>query len=545
VEDTVPTGQHNGVRELLRQLRLRADGTGLTDSELLDRFVTRREEAAFAELLRRHGAMVLGVCRRVLHNEADAEDAFQATFLVLVRKARLIMPRALVSNWLYGVAHTTALKARAMNMRRRAKEREAGVRARPAAAAEIWQDVEECLDRELSGLPEKYRIPVLLCDIESRPIKEAARQLGWPQGTVASRLARARVMLAKRLRRHGLTFSGGALAMALSAHAAPASVPIALAISTKQAASLAAAGQALATGAISSQAAALTEGVLKAMLLTKLGNLIVGCLLTTVLAVGAVLLLSASQAEGLKAQKEHNPRHKPAVLATARDLVSIYHTNDALGDEKFADRLVRVTGQMIAVRRSAGVKGSYVMELSPEFLRTVILLEFDLKARKQLAKIDGGQQVTVEGRCEGRVPRDGRDAILFRDCTLVKIEPIRRGMGGMGGGPMLPGAPGPGMGPPKGKGAMGGGPMMPAFPGPGMGPAGGKGAPMGGLGPMGLPPAAKGAPMEGADPNAPGGPFGPAAAGGLPMGGAPNAAPGAAPMGPPRLGGKGGAAQPF
>src|SRR5437762_5474619 len=127
---------------VLHQLRgswLRQDRASLTDGELLECFITRRDEAAFDVLLHRHASMVLGVCRRVLRNEADSEDAFQATFLVLVRKAASIRPPGMVGNWLYGVAHTTALKARAMNTKRLAKEREAAVRRKPEVTAETWQ----------------------------------------------------------------------------------------------------------------------------------------------------------------------------------------------------------------------------------------------------------------------------------------------------------------------------------------------------------------------------------------------------------------------
>src|SRR5262249_21683839 len=178
-------------------------------------------------LLRRHGPMVLGVCRRVLRNDADAEDAFQATFLVLVRKAASIRPRGLVGNWLYGVAHTTALKARAMSSRRAAKEREAAARPRPEreVAAETWERLQALLDQELQALPDKYRAAIVLCDLEGRPLKEAARQLGCPLGTVGTRLARGRSLLARRLARHGLTLVGGVLATVLSHNLATAQLP--------------------------------------------------------------------------------------------------------------------------------------------------------------------------------------------------------------------------------------------------------------------------------------------------------------------------------
>ncbi len=160
---------------LLRYLRragyIPEDG-GPTDGQLLEQFVTRREEAAFEELVRRHGPMVLGVCRRTLHHEQDVEDAFQATFLVLVRKAGSVRPPDLVGHWLYGVAYRTAIRARALDARRRDKEKAMPRPAGPPTG--IWQDVVPLLDRELSGLPEKYRIPVVLCDLEGKSRREVA-----------------------------------------------------------------------------------------------------------------------------------------------------------------------------------------------------------------------------------------------------------------------------------------------------------------------------------------------------------------------------------
>jgi hypothetical protein len=168
------------------------------------------------------------------------------------------------------VAHHTALKAKAMTSRRRAKEKQFAERPRPEASADVSHQLQPLLDKELSQLPDKYRMAIVLCDLEDQSVKEAARHLGCPQGTVASRLARARVMLAKRLARHGLGVSGGALAAVLLQNRASACVPTSVLSSTTKAASIFAAGQAAATGAISAQAAVLTEGVLKSMLLTKL-----------------------------------------------------------------------------------------------------------------------------------------------------------------------------------------------------------------------------------------------------------------------------------
>src|ERR1700704_4625880 len=218
-----------------------APGDGPTDGELLARFVERRDENAFAALVGRHGPMVLGVCRRILGNDADSEDAFQATFLVLVRKAPSLTARAILGDWLHGVARYTALKAKAAAVHRRAKEQ---VMARPdATAEEVRNDWLPLLDEELARLPEKYRLPIVLCDLEGKTRHEAAEQLGWPEGTVAGRLARARTMLAKALARHGVVFSGGALAVAISQNAASACVPGALVFSTVKAASMSAAGK--------------------------------------------------------------------------------------------------------------------------------------------------------------------------------------------------------------------------------------------------------------------------------------------------------------
>jgi RNA polymerase sigma factor (sigma-70 family) len=257
----------NVVLRHLRRVAYLYDHDRLSDGELLEQFLLQREEAAFEALVRRHGAMVLGVCRRVLRHEADAEDAFQATFLVLVRKAGTVQPRDHVGHWLYGVAYRTALRAKALEARRRMKERTA---ARPQELQDgIWKDVLPLLDQELSGLPEKYRIPVVLCDLEGKSRKEVARILGCLEGTLSSRLARARTLLARRLYRRGVVLSGGALATMLSAYGAVSSVPVGLASGTIKMALPLAAGQAAATACASANVLTLTEGVLKAMLLTK------------------------------------------------------------------------------------------------------------------------------------------------------------------------------------------------------------------------------------------------------------------------------------
>jgi RNA polymerase sigma factor (sigma-70 family) len=290
----MPAGQLNAV---LRQLHAAAFGPGaggVADDQLLERYLADRDEVAFEGLLRRHGPMVLGVCRRVLHNEADAEDAFQATFLVLVRKAASVRPRGLVGNWLYGVAYRTSMKARAMNAKRRVKERAAGQSARPPAKADSpGFDLQAVIDQEVNRLPEKYRATLVLCDLEGKTRAEAAGQLGCPEGTVATRLVKARSLLARGLTRRGVTLSCGGVALLLGRGAASAEVPAALLASTMKAATSFAAGPAAAAGVIPAGVAALTEGVLRTMSMNKI-RLAVVMLLTAGTLAGGTLLLSAS-----------------------------------------------------------------------------------------------------------------------------------------------------------------------------------------------------------------------------------------------------------
>jgi RNA polymerase sigma factor (sigma-70 family) len=240
--------------------------------------------------------MVWGVCRRVLRNYHDAEDAFQATFLVFVRKVASIASRELVANWLYGVAHQTALKARATAARRKGRERQVTEMPEPAMAGQgQWHDLQPLLEEELSRLPDKYRAVIVLCDLEGKTRKEVARQLDCPEGTVAGRLARARAMLAKRLGQRGVVLPGGILAAVLSQNAASAVVPPLVVSSTIKAASLLAAGRA--AGVVTAKVAALTEGVVKAMCTTKIKSVLAMLVFGLILCgIGAAVGLSTHSA---------------------------------------------------------------------------------------------------------------------------------------------------------------------------------------------------------------------------------------------------------
>jgi len=179
--------------------------SGLTDGQLLERFVARRDGAAFEAIVRRHGPMVWGVCRRTVRDHHDAEDAFQAAFLVLARKAASVVPGERLPNWLHGVACNTAVRARSATARRRLRERHVAMFPQPEVAPEeLADDLAPLIDRELNSMTANYRLAIVLVDLEGMGHKEAADRLGWPVGTLSGRLSRARAMLARRLSRRGV-----------------------------------------------------------------------------------------------------------------------------------------------------------------------------------------------------------------------------------------------------------------------------------------------------------------------------------------------------
>jgi RNA polymerase sigma factor (sigma-70 family) len=208
-------------------LRLAEDSAlhPLSDRELIERFAAHDDPSAFEVLVRRHGPLVLAACRRVLGNEADADDAFQATFLTLLRKAKSVSWRESVAGWLSGTAHHIAVRARAGALRRRRHEAEARLRTRDAAPIDLtWREAVGVLHEELDRLPERFRLPLLLCYLEGHSREEAAAALGWSAGAVKGRLERGRAALRRRLARRGLTLSAGLLAALASppARAVPA-----------------------------------------------------------------------------------------------------------------------------------------------------------------------------------------------------------------------------------------------------------------------------------------------------------------------------------
>jgi RNA polymerase sigma factor (sigma-70 family) len=390
----------NTVIEHLRKAVLLPDGGRLTDGQLLHRFLSARDQTAFEALVRRHGPMVLGVCRRLLGHIHDAEDAFQATFLILARKAASVVPPEAVGNWLYGVAYHTALKAQAAAARRRAMEKQVNVMPEPEARQEdLWQELLPLLDRELSRLPDKYRLPVVLCDLEGRSRREVSRQLAIPEGTLSSRLTTARRMLAQRLRRYGLVIAGGAWA-ALSANATAACVPSSLVVSTVEAATLFTAGEAAALTSV--RAAALAEGVLKGMFLRKLefatAFMLVACVLVLVAGGPAYHVLAGGGAGGEEPPERRSdgpPKNAPAA------------TKDAHHGHAHGHGQERIQGSGKAVTREMDLKGFTAVEVSSVFrveitradsFRTAITADDNIFPYIQVTKAGSALRLSVDSK---------------------------------------------------------------------------------------------------------------------------------------------------
>jgi RNA polymerase sigma factor (sigma-70 family) len=295
----------------LRRVVLLRDGGGLTDGELLDRFLTSRDEAAFAALVRRHGPMVMGVCRRVLGNSHDAEDAFQSTFVVLVRRAAAVVPRDLVGNWLHGVAYRTSLEARATRARRQSKENRVAPRDETPNVLDelVRREQLQLLDEELTRLPERYRVPVVLCDLGGKTHQEAARLLDCPEATLSTRLRRARQLLARRLANRGVVGAGAMLTALLSDGAAQAGVPAPLVAATIHAATAVTADHARSLLAVARHIETLTKGGWRTMSLHCCKTLIVIVALVCLVGSGAVPRLTERAALA----------GRPAALASAAE----------------------------------------------------------------------------------------------------------------------------------------------------------------------------------------------------------------------------------
>ena len=424
--------------EQLRAVLLR-DGAGLTDGQLLACFIAEREEAAFEALMRRHGPMVLAVCRRILHNFHDSEDAFQATFLVLARKAVSVTPPERVGDWLHGVAYRTALKAKKAFAKRHRRERQLPTMPEPEAPQEdTADDLRQLLDRELNNLPEKYRLPLVLCGLEEKTEKEAARQLGWPQGTLSGRLSRARTLLEKRLARRGTILTAGSIAATLSQGAGSGSVPTTVLASTAKAATAIAAGGAAAS-IVSGQVAALSEGMVKAMFIAKV-NIAASVLLLALCGFGTTVILHEVTTAAPQAKEDpvkEAPARQPAKAAEEA-------TNQSAEDGGLHQLVQNWKWRVTAVddaAKSIDLQLALVNEGSTIALHLTVAhdAEVVIDARKgTLADLRPGMQVTVHmAKDRATITRleatgFGRWRLILKRIDIDKRS-ITVGMGGTGG----------------------------------------------------------------------------------------------------------------
>jgi RNA polymerase sigma factor (sigma-70 family) len=337
----------------LAEARARRD---LSDQELVGRFAAMREEAAFTLLVQRHGPMVLALCRRILGNVHDAEDAFQATFLVLARRAGSIRERGSLASWLYGVAQRVAVRAKAQAACRRGHERRAAAMAHPEAVPAVdWEELRLVLDEEVGDLPEKYRAPLVLCHLEGKTQAQAALELGLARSTLGERLERAREALRGRLARRGIGLTGGTLAAVLTQKVGAAAVPALLALATVRAA-LAPLGRA-AAGAASVHVLHLAEGVLKTMAIHKVKVLGAVLVLVAALGAGTASFGFASQAAGGGAGAPADPKQSKATTAgrPAPGLGATRAERERLADLllKLAQQLKEEEPNVEAIRRQA------------------------------------------------------------------------------------------------------------------------------------------------------------------------------------------------
>jgi RNA polymerase sigma factor (sigma-70 family) len=316
-----------------------------SDKDLLQRFVTCRDEAAFAALLHRYGPMVLGVCRRVLHDWANADDAFQATFLVLIRKAKSIRKGASVGSWLHGVAFRVAweVKMKATEQHPPARQAMTAGEHDPSMEA-ARRELRFILDRELDQLPAKYRSPLVLHYLEGKTKEETARQLGWTEGTVSGRLARAREALRKRLAGRDWVHSEGMMAIMLSEQVAWTPVPKVLADATMKSASLLYAGP-TASGVTASASYIVADKVMKSMFFAKLKH---GFPLAMLLLLGAMGLGIASHRVWTANWRTPSPENirTPEAILSAAPVIQAQHPKEDLeakfGKESDAKRFAEL-----------------------------------------------------------------------------------------------------------------------------------------------------------------------------------------------------------
>src|SRR5262245_2679596 len=306
-----------GVLAHIRKRIAARDQDALSDRDLLNRFLKDRDEAAVTVLVERHGLMVLGICRRVLGHAQDAEDACQAAFLVLVRKAASVRKKESLASWLHGVAFHVATNLKRDRARRRNRDSAVAKASCEAAAEDVtWREVQLALDEELARLPERFRAPLVLCYLEGKTRDEAAQQLRWTLSTLRGRLERGRELLGARLARRGLALSAALAACHFGTGAAEAAMSPTLIISTIKAVMATGIRTAAAPGAVPARVAALSEGMVKAMLIKKLTTAAVLLLAAAVGGVGLALAVPGPpRDDAAAAAGQPAPQEKPGPAA--------------------------------------------------------------------------------------------------------------------------------------------------------------------------------------------------------------------------------------
>jgi RNA polymerase sigma factor (sigma-70 family) len=447
----MPSGQVRAVVRQFHQLFGHGTTTGIPERHLLERFATTRDEIAFEALIARHGPMVQGVCRRVLRDPRDVEDAFQATFLVLAQKASAIRNPELLGNWLYGVAHRVATRARTTMLRRRAEDLAA---VPEPVAPEDDPDLFELsavLDQELRRLPEKYRAPIVLCHLEGQTHEEAAARLRWPVGTVRGRLARGRALLRGRLTRRGVTPTSAAL-VALLARDVRAALPETLVGSTVRAAITI--SQGAAAGAVSATALSLANSVVRTMAMSKL-KLFAGTLFAAGAITGGAVATArqdsaASRPElpaadaapavnaPLGAQVPDLPppnRNRPARRGEAREALDLQTAETARSrppDPKFpranATPSPNTNLENWLKETQDGVN---------EALKTTTMEITSLRTRLETAQAHAARLRALKQALESPLPAVLQEVALEQGNTLIPTETLGPAVGGVPGDPPL------------------------------------------------------------------------------------------------------------
>jgi RNA polymerase sigma factor (sigma-70 family) len=431
-------GSVSPVLRLIRKLGASSDLAHDNDGLLLERFARMHDGLAFAALVRRHAPLVLSVCRRILQHEQDAEDAFQGTFLVLARRAGSIRKPESLGSWLYGVALRVATRAK----RERAGLPATGVDCSTFAAPETmspihWREYRAALEEEIGRLPERYRLPFVLCYLEGRTNEQAARQLGCPPGTVFSRLARARRLLGRRLGRRGVSLTAGLGITWLAKHSAAAIVPEFLVEQTIRVSLVYAVNPAAATGWICAQVMLWAQGVQRAMLISKLKVCAMVVLATAVTGAGAIAWaqrtatepIGESRHEALSQaeRKAADKLHLVIRIPSRKDgVVLLVGTDIKQGEQVPRDRLVIVkSGQSDQLYRRLR-RGDMIEE------GQLLARLDDTLARSEIAIMEAKVGAAIADRLASEKTRDEakkrfeqRQRLVTQNLGLHSLEDLR------------------------------------------------------------------------------------------------------------------------